>query len=213
METQTRQEPFLRPQNKGDNEELIKWRLNPKHIEQELFHALKGEKLTKTGYEPIKIWQKFYAPVKDGSGKTVFEDKITVEDDVPRLKRVPKYTTIKKQVDIKPKICEEGIHSLLNMLRPNLSKIVTLSHYNDDRISKQMLRIMRVIRFWLAKNYKRYEISLNDFDEIKNGMIAPIIYANLLRANDAGERDGIDKSHTTIEHRDLSPNRPEFKYT
>lgn len=178
--------PFLTPKKSmGAGEEFLRWRLNPTELLDDIEHTLRNERVNATTnkYERIKV-------------KTYIHKKVKLSDGTTKI------ISTEKIIDLPQKMSDEGIHSIRSMLYPSLSKIITLSNYDEEKISKQVLSIMFVVRGFLARNYKRFHIQKESFDEIKNAVIAPVVYANLLRASAAGERDGLDKNvqHTEIRH-------------
>ena len=88
---------------------------------------------------------------------------------------------------VKPLMTDEGINSLMGILRSYLNKNTVLSNLHEETIKIIMKDVNRTMRFFLVANFKGFKISTSNFTQVYH-CVENHVYCFLLRAKDNGER-------------------------
>lgn len=92
----------------------------------------------------------------------------------------------------KPYMNGDGVGAMLTLLGFYLHKSTTLSYYNEEQIKNKMLSFCAMIKIWLIRNRKHWQMDNIDIPAIKN-MMENTVESNLNRALFGGERKALSK--------------------
>ena len=98
----------------------------------------------------------------------------------------------------------KGAHAIVGLIRPDVSKIVSLSDFGDDEINNMGLEDLNEFTYYLIRHKDDYEFKSLQTISVILGRVNKINYATMKKARGAGERDTLRKQFTHVESEEKS---------
>ena len=97
----------------------------------------------------------------------------------------------------KPKINDDGIKSIVSMIRSVVNPSVVLSNIDDEDANELIRQLLYALMRHLVYNYKRFEIDEGDIGHIFN-IVKPIVFSQVKRS--VGGHESLNFHTQTLEH-------------
>lgn len=91
---------------------------------------------------------------------------------------------------------EKGANAIVGLLKPDVSKIVSLSNLGDEEIDRMGLEDLNEFTYYLVRHKDEYEFKSLQAISVILGRINKLNYSTMKKAREAGERDTIRKNYT-----------------
>ena len=94
---------------------------------------------------------------------------------------------------------EKGAYAIIGLIRPDVSKIVSLSDFNDQEIDNMSLEDLNEFTYFLVRHKDEYGFKSLQTISVILGRLNKINYSTMKKAREAGERDTLRKQFTHVE--------------